>query len=158
MISKLLLLVTAANIAPLIAAKILGRRFVYPLDARLRFFDGRPLLGESKTVRGVVASLLLTSALAPLVGLQPRIGTLIALGAMAGDMTSSFIKRRAGLPPSSQVFGLDQIPESLIPLLVIRYFVPVTTSETAIIIAIFVVGEMFFSRLLYALHLRDRPY
>jgi hypothetical protein len=37
-----------------------------------------------------------------------------------GAPLSSFIKRRLALVPSSQAIGLDQIPESLFPLLACR--------------------------------------
>ena len=39
------------------------------------------------------------------------IGLLVAATAMAGDLLSSFLKRRLALAPSSQAIGLDQIPE-----------------------------------------------
>ena len=75
-----------------------------------QFVDGRPLFGASKTVRGILVSILITSACAPLLGLGLRIGLLVAISAMAGDLLSSFLKRRLDLQPGSQALGLDQIP------------------------------------------------
>lgn len=101
-----------ANGTPVIATKILGRTFAYPVDFGIAFWDGQPLFGASKTLRGIVLAVLLTSVAAALIGLEWTFGALIAVTAMFGDLLSSFI-RRMGLIPSSQCIGLDQIPESL---------------------------------------------
>ena len=50
-----------------------------------------------------------------MIGLDWRIGALVAAMAMLGDLFSSFLKRRMGLAPSRQAIGLDQIPESCFP-------------------------------------------
>ena len=55
---RLLLLLGAANTAPIVIKRVLGGRWNAPLDAGLRFVDGRPLLGPSKTVRGLVAAVV----------------------------------------------------------------------------------------------------
>ncbi|MEJ2592438.1 MAG: CDP-archaeol synthase, partial [Candidatus Thiodiazotropha sp.] len=66
---------------------------------------GQPVLGPSKTLRGLVAAMLLTSAAAPLVGIAWLWGTVIGGFAMLGDLLASFTKRRLGYPPSSQAVG-----------------------------------------------------
>jgi hypothetical protein len=70
----------------------------------------------------------------------------------------SFVKRRLGLAPSSQAVGLDQIPESLVPLLATRLLLPLTVLDVAVATTLFFVGEFVLSRLLYKWHVRDRPY
>ncbi len=77
---------------------------------------------------------------------------------MAGDLLSSFLKRRLNLPPSSKATGLDQIPESLIPLLACREVVDLSAADIAVAVGVFFVGEIVLSRLFYALKLRERPY
>ncbi len=116
-ILQLLILLMLANGTPVIAKKLLGDRYSYPLDGNLTFADGRPLFGHSKTIRGVVLAVLVTTAGAPLIGLGWKTGFLVGSFAMAGDLVSSFSKRRLNLPPSSRASGLDQVPESLFPLL-----------------------------------------
>ena len=74
--------------------KHLGQLFLRPLDANTMFVDGRPLFGASKTVRGILISVVTTSACAPLLGLKLEIGLVVATTAMAGDLLSSFMKRR----------------------------------------------------------------
>jgi CDP-2,3-bis-(O-geranylgeranyl)-sn-glycerol synthase len=77
---------------------------------------------------------------------------------MAGDLLSSFIKRRLGMPPSSKALGLDQIPEALFPLIVYRTWLSLTLVDITVIVALFFAGEIALSRLLFAWGLRDRPY
>jgi len=158
LIFQLLVLLTLANGAPVVTKKILGRHFGRPLDAGIVFFDRRPLLGTSKTIRGILLAIVITTAGAPLIGLDPKIGVLVAGGAMAGDLFSSFVKRRLNLPPSSQALGLDQVPESLFPLLACRYALPLTVADITLGVGIFFVGELILSRLLYKAHLRDEPF
>jgi CDP-2,3-bis-(O-geranylgeranyl)-sn-glycerol synthase len=155
---QLLILLMLANGTPVIAKKVFGDRYSYPLDANLTFADGRPIFGRSKTIRGVALALLVTTAGAPVIGLAWQIGLLVGSFAMAGDLFSSFCKRRLGLPSSSRASGLDQIPESLLPVLAVRYSLPLTAADIVVCVVLFVIGEVVLSRLLYAFRLRDRPY
>ena len=155
---QLLILLMLANGTPVVAKKMVGRHYSYPLDANLTFADGRPVLGPSKTIRGVVLAVLVTTAGASLIGLGWKTGLLVGSFAMAGDLFSSFCKRRLGLPSSSRASGLDQIPESLLPLLACRDLLALTAADIVVCVVIFVIGEVVLSRLLYAFRLRDRPY
>jgi hypothetical protein len=157
-LAKLLILLSFANGSPVIAKLVLGEAYAMPIDGNVRFFDGRPLLGPSKTIRGVVVSLLVTTLAARLIGLQFQIGLLVATAAMAGDLLSSFLKRRFGLATSSKVTGLDQIPEALFPLLACRSALSLTAIDIATGCVIFFIGVVLFSRLFFRLGLRDRPY
>ena len=91
-------------------------------------------------------------------GLDPVIGLTVAGAAMAGDLFSSFVKRRLNLPPSSQALGLDQIPESLLPMLACRDALSLTAVDIALGVGVFFAGELVLSRLLFRAHLRDEPY
>lgn len=157
-ILRLMVLLMLANGTPVLAKKLFGDRFSRPLDGGIRFIDGRPLLGASKTIRGVLLAILVTSAGALLIGVGLKIGTLVGGIAMAGDLFSSFLKRRIDLPPSSRAIGLDQVPESLFPLLACREALSLTALDIASTVAVFFVGELLLSRLLYRIHLRDQPY
>lgn len=157
-ILQMMVLLTLANGAPVIAKKMFGSRFARPLDGGVMFLDGRPLLGSSKTIRGVLVSIVITTAGAPLVGLEPNIGALVAATAMLGDLLSSFVKRRLGLRPSSRALGLDQVPESLLPLLAGRNLLSLTYAEIALAVGLFFAGELILSHFLYKAHIRDEPY
>jgi len=147
-----------ANGTPIAAKKVFGPRFARPLDGGIKLYDGRPLFGHSKTIRGILTSILITTASAPLIGLDMTIGAVVATAAMAGDLFSSFVKRRLNFPPSSQALGLDQVPESLFPMLACREVLSLTIADIALGVGVFVIGELILSRLLYQVHLRDRPY
>lgn len=158
LLGKILLLLGIANGTPIIARKLLGERFGAPLDGGLKGFDGRPLLGASKTIRGLVLAILCAALAAPVLGIQVVLGTGLASASMLGDLISSFIKRRLGLRTHSQAFGLDQIPESLLPLLLLRQPLGLGYGDIALLVALFVLLELLLSRALYRLHIRDRPY
>lgn len=49
-ILQLLFLLTLANGAPVVAKWLLGNYYSSPLDGSIKFFDGRPLFGASKTL------------------------------------------------------------------------------------------------------------
>jgi hypothetical protein len=154
----LLLLLLLANGTPLAVRKVLGSRLAYPVDGDHEFVDGRPVFGPAKTVRGIACAVAATTATAPLVGVEWRIGLLVGSLAMAGDLFSSFLKRRLGRSPSSPVVGIDQVPEALFPLLACMAPLGLTFGDVAIGVAVFFVGGLFVSRVLYALDVRERPY
>ena len=157
-ILKLLVLLLAANGTPVIAKRIWGRRFAYPIDGGMKFLDGQPLFGRSKTIRGLLSSILVTTSCAPLLGLDWEIGAVVGAAAMAGDLFSSFLKRRLRLASSSRATGLDQVPEALFPFLLCRSMLSLSVIDIAVGVAVFFVGEIVLSRLLYKLHVRDHPY
>jgi hypothetical protein len=155
---KLLLLIAVANGTPVMATALLRDRVAYPLDCRATLKDGWPLLGASKSFRGVVLSLAVTTVAAPLLGLDWWLGLLVGALAMAGDLFSSFLKRRMRLAPSSMALGLDQIPESLFPMLGAAYFLSLSAWEVVAVVAAFFVGELLLSRVLFRLRIRSQPY
>jgi len=143
----LVMLVVVANITPVIVSLLLGKRCSAPIDGGFRLKDKRPLLGPSKTIRGVLASVLATSLLAPLFGLAPAAGAGFAGLAMLGDMFSSFVKRRLGIASSRSAPLLDQLPESLLPLWLMQPVVGGTTTEILAATAIFIFVDLVLSRL-----------
>ena len=137
-LAQLLILLSLANASPVIAKLILDGAYATPIDGNTRFIDGWPLFGASKTIRGVVISLVMTALAAPLIGLQFKFGLLVAAAAMVGDLLSSFfLKRRFGFAPSSKATGLDQIPKSLFPLLACRSAFELTAIDIAVGCVIF---------------------
>ena len=155
---QLVFLLLVANGTPVLVKRVLGQRFSFPLDGGVKIYDGQRLFGPSKTVRGVLVSILVTSAFAPIIGLDLAIGAIVGTASMAGDVFSSFLKRRLRFPPSSKVTGLDQIPESLFPLLSCRWMLTLTIADVAAGVALFFVGEIILSKLLYRVGIRRHPY
>ena len=151
LISHLVLLLIIANGTPALLGLVLGPRWNRPLDNNRQLPDNRPLLGPSKTLRGLFSAVIVTGLLAPLFELSILEGASFALLAMLGDIGSSFIKRRLGFASSRSVPLLDQLPESILPLWGMQTVLGSSGSEMALAVAIFIVIDLLLSRLLRAL-------
>lgn len=95
----------AANGAPILFG---GGR---PLDLGKRFQKKR-IFGNSKTTRGVIAGII-AGIIVGIVESQflpylLYISVALSLGAIFGDLLGSFMKRRAGMKPGTNVPLLDQ--------------------------------------------------
>jgi len=98
-----------ANATPVI---VKGRR---PLDGGALFLDGKRLLGDGKTWEGTAAAI--ASGAVVSVTLSIALGafalayimTLGVIGAVAGDIVASFLKRRLGIPRGQPAPILDQL-------------------------------------------------
>jgi CDP-2,3-bis-(O-geranylgeranyl)-sn-glycerol synthase len=153
-----LFLLVVANGTPVLTARLLGDRAAQRIDLDSKLPDGWDLFGPSKTWRGLLAALVTTGIAATLLGHTAVFGVIIAGLAMAGDLVSSFIKRRRGLASSSRSTGLDQLPEALLPTC---YAVAALNLPWWWILALpaaFMVLEIYLSKPLFKLGIRKRPY
>ncbi|WP_404356141.1 CDP-archaeol synthase [Methylotuvimicrobium sp. KM1] len=153
-----LLLLLVANGAPVIAWKLFRRRFAWPVDAGVILSDGRPLFGSSKTWRGILSSIGLVSAVSWSMGYGLAVGAAFGGLAMIGDLSASYVKRRQGMLESSQARGLDTIPESLLPVVLLKSQLALNGLDIAAVVLLFFMLEEFVSPILYRLHIRKRPY
>ena len=158
LVIRTLALLTIANGTPVIVKRLFGTRADRAIDGGRRLADGRFLFGPSKTIRGIVLSVIATALIGAAMGIALDAGVVIGLGAMVGDLGSSFIKRRLALEPSSKATGLDQIPEALLPCFLVSAFLPITEGDIAVIVLLFFGGEIVFSRVLFWAGVRDHPY
>jgi CDP-2,3-bis-(O-geranylgeranyl)-sn-glycerol synthase len=157
-IFQALLLLIAANGAPVITSKVLGNRLARPIDNGLNLSDGYRLFGNSKTWRGLFSALFFTTAVAILWGIEPLTGVLFGALTMTGDLLTSFIKRRRGNVESSRARGLDAVPESLLPLYLLKDSLALSLIDITLIVGLFFLIEEFVSPVLYRLHIRNQPY
>lgn len=153
-----LLLLLVANGTPILVRLALGKRLEQPLDGGWRFFDGRPLFGPSKTIVGLIAALSASISLSVALSIGWMTGLLIGGLAMLGDLLSSFVKRRMGLRSSAMALGLDQVPESLIPLMVCAPVLGLSWTQVLLVTSAFFVLEVILSRIAYHLGIRQQPY
>ena len=102
---QLLLLIIIANGAPIILRALMGKRLDFAIDSGYRLADNNPLFGSSKTWRGVIAALIITSIAAVLIGYPASTGAQIAIYSVLGDDLSSFIKRRHGAQQHGAIAG-----------------------------------------------------
>ena len=112
----------AANVfPPLVKGRI-------RLDERRKMKDGKRVLGDGKTLEGMIAGIIMGTAIGALEwAVLPYInayssqfgvvfphmsifvGSMIAFGAVFGDMAASFVKRRIGMRRGQSAFLLDQL-------------------------------------------------
>ena len=96
-----------ANGAPV----LFGGGIALDMGRKLR---GKRIFGDHKTMRGLVAGISsgiiigFAESLIPGYGFMLAIGTLQGLGAMAGDLVGSFIKRQRGMEEGSKAGFMDQ--------------------------------------------------
>ncbi len=149
------------NFLPPFAHLLLGKRLDRPVDGGLLFFDKQPLFGRHKTLRGIIFSVVGGSALAFLLSLTWWVVVLAAFAAMLGDLLSSFVKRRLHKKLGSSIFFLDQIFESLFPLLVIHYFHPMFWWQFVSVLLVFIplafLGACFWQYISSHPHQEDYP-
>ena len=115
-------------------------------------------MGNSNTWRGVVSGALACALFALMTGLGFVFGFLFGLLGLAGDMLSSFIKRRLGLASSARALGLDQIPEALLPMLLAMWWLPVSLWVVLLVVVLFTLSNIYGSPLLYRLGIRRQPH
>lgn len=154
----LLLLIIIANGAPIILRALMGRRLDVAIDFGYRLADNNPLFGSSKTWRGVIAAVIFTSIVAVLIGYPASTGAQIALYAVLGDVFSSFIKRRLGMAASSMAPLLDQVPESLLPAVMLMDTFEMDIQSIIILVCVFIIMELLLSYIFFKLGIRNRPY
>ncbi|GAA3571210.1 hypothetical protein GCM10022265_20690 [Marinobacter xestospongiae] len=154
----LFVLLVLANGLPVVAHWLLGRRWRWPVDGGRCWRDGRRVLGDSKTWRGLVAGCLGAGLYGAFWGLG--LGFSLTFGALAlvGDLISSFIKRRLGLASSARALGLDQVPEALLPLLLAMAWLGIAGLEVLVLVAAFVAANVLCSPWLYRLGIRRHPH
>jgi CDP-2,3-bis-(O-geranylgeranyl)-sn-glycerol synthase len=108
------------------------------LDLGKNFFDGKPIFGETKTIRGFLSAVLAGTVIAGVLSLYLPIplfstpalafrgGIALALGAITGDAIGSFFKRRMGMESGRPFF-----PDAVIFLAFALLFVIPFVSATA---------------------------
>jgi CDP-2,3-bis-(O-geranylgeranyl)-sn-glycerol synthase len=149
-----------------------------PIDGGRKFFDGRPIFGPGKTVRGFLAGVITGIAVGmilcllhplalndrePVTGLKSPssyllLSALLSVGALTGDLFGSFIKRRLGLSRGDPALLLDQLGFLVFALL---FAYPRFRPSSVMIIFLLLVTPSIHlgaNVLAYKLGLKDRPY
>ena len=147
LIHQLVLLLVITNATPVVLRLLAGKRWSRPLDGNRLFLDQKPLLGPSKTLRGILGAVVVTALVAPLFHLTIVEGAVFASLAMTGDICSSFIKRRLGIVSSRSVPLLDQLPETLLPLWGLQAALGASLYEMLAAVTLFIVIDLLLSRL-----------
>ena len=150
-----------ANFLPALTKILLRRRFNRTLDNGLKWFDNRPIFGSHKTIRGILASLVGSTAVFPLLGVSWKVAMTAAMLAMVGDLTTSFIKRRLNLHSGQDIWVLDHFLESFFPVLYLRPYFQLSWFQVFWVLILFIVlayhGSKFWKFILFRPPLKTYP-
>lgn len=158
MMIELLLLIIVANGVPVLFSYLLHHRASLPVDFGLILADKKRCFGDNKTWRGVSSSMVVTAFFAELLGFDYATGMQLSSLAMAGDLFSSFIKRRLGQQPGARALFLDQVPESLLPAWFLMEEFGLDLMQVIVLVFVFIIVEHVLSYALYKLGVRKKPY
>jgi CDP-2,3-bis-(O-geranylgeranyl)-sn-glycerol synthase len=137
----------------------------YPIDLGKKFFDGKPIFGRNKTFKGFFSGLAVGTA----VGLVESVffpeysilsGFLLSLGALFGDLTGAFVKRRLGLAPGDLLPVIDQV-DFIIGAIVFAFFFSLSILSWELIIAVLIITppiHLLTNFAAYKLGLKDNPW
>ncbi len=143
------------NSLPPIVALFAGERYGFAVDRGKLWFDGRPLFGKHKTIRGIASAVVGGTLVFSLLGQPWWVAATAALLAMAGDLFSSFIKRRTRFHSGDEVIVLDQVFEVLFPLIFLNGFTELNLRSNLLVLVFFISLSFCFSRLW--LYITGRP-
>lgn len=79
-------------------------------------------------------------------GLDITSGLVFSVAALVGDSVTSFIKRRLGLVSGGHAPGLDQVFESLLPLLLVQEKFDLALSGILGVVLTFIILDLIFWR------------
>ena len=99
-----------------------------PIDGGKNWFDGRPILGPHKTIRGLLGGIVAAFAGGLILYFVPPFSNtwqefpfylpgLLGVGANFGDLSGSFLKRRLNRPSGAPFIPYDQLGFVLYPVL-----------------------------------------
>ena len=151
---RLLVLLWLVNLAPPFLAQILESKWSSPIDGGYLLPDGRPVFGKHKTIRGVLAGIITGGIIGPALGFPLWLCLSAGFLSMLGDLLSSFLKRRFAFPSGKAVPGLDQIPEGLLPFILIAPHYSLSAGYVLLFGAVFGPGAYYGSIFLNQVLLR----
>lgn len=168
----------AANMVPILAAKMPGiAGWTTPLDFG-KTFRGERIFGAHKTWRGLVSGIIaativlflqqvLVTNVGWLADLTKQVnyadlpvlimGPLFAIGALGGDAIKSFFKRRVGVAPGRSWFPFDQADYVLGAAIATAPFVTLTLWQFLWLLFIWTTASLVASYIGFLLHLKERP-
>lgn len=134
-----------------------------PMDFGKNFFDGKRIFGKNKTFRGFFFGLAVGIA----VGLvewvlfdYPFLFSLLSpLGALLGDLTGAFLKRRLGIAPGGLLPIVDQVDFVIGAILLSMPLMIINSWELAVAVIIITPPiHMLTNFLAYKLKLKENPW
>jgi len=136
----------------------------HPIDLGQKFFDGKPIFGKNKTFRGFFSGLAIGTAVGFLESVffnyHILFGLLLSLGALFGDLTGAFVKRRLGLSPGDMLPIVDQV-NFIIGAILFSLFIPSQSLFWELVIAVLIITppiHLLTNFAAYKLGLKSNPW
>ncbi len=167
-----------ANTAPVLANNVpVLKKFTQPLDAHKKF-RGKRILGSHKTVRGLLAGVLMGTLIGvfqlvifelfswPSTNLLPvdygsieavYIGSVLGFGAIVGDAVKSFFKRQVGIKPGHNWFFFDQSDYIIGAMLISLPFFTLPLSNYLFVLFLGLILHPVINVFAWLLRLQDSP-
>lgn len=135
------------------------------MDFGKKFFDGKPIFGKNKTFRGFFFGL----AVGTFVGFAESLvfpeysvpfGFLLPFGALLGDLSGAFLKRRLGLAPGELLPIIDQV-DFIIGAIIFSFLFSFPNLSLELIIGVLVITppiHLLTNFAAYKLGLKDNPW
>jgi len=135
------------------------------LDFGKKFFDGKPVFGKNKTFRGFFFGWFIGVFVGIVEGFVFGFATysvlfsvLTPLGALLGDLTGAFIKRRLSIAPGGLLPVVDQVDFVVGAL---AFSLPMMTVSWELAVAVLLITppiHLFTNFLAYKLKLKNNPW
>jgi CDP-2,3-bis-(O-geranylgeranyl)-sn-glycerol synthase len=125
--------------------------------------DGWPVFGRNKTFRGFLAGLVIGTvaglAESYLFHYAISFGFLVSLGALMGDLTGAFVKRRLRIPPGGLLPVVDQI-DFIIGAILFSLLLPMPRSWELYVAALIITPpvHLLTNYAAYKLKLKTNPW
>jgi predicted MPP superfamily phosphohydrolase len=148
---KLLVILLAANTAPILISAYFPKSRRWPLDRGRRLADGRPLLGAHKTLWGLFGGIGAAGIFGLLMGLPLTVGLMMGLASLLGDLLTSFLKRRLGLVAGESAHLFDYLLEGALPLLLCKYRFSISWSLVLVLLGFFIACGLLGSKMIQRL-------
>lgn len=152
-----------ANGIPVLTPLIFKRRL--PVDLGFIFVNGRRLIGDNKSVQGVVLGVTSGLFIGELqsILLSDRIfivrALVLSLGSIYGDLLGSFIKRRLKIRPGKALPIVDQVSFILVAITLYNvFFRDLNITQILFILCITPVIHLTANIFAYVLGIKGVPY
>ena len=132
------------------------------MDLGRKFFDGKPIFGKNKTFRGFIFGFGIGVGVGVVECLLFRYPWLFAvltpLGALLGDLTGAFLKRRLDIAPGGLLPIVDQI-DFVVGAIVFALPLAMLSWEVAVTVLLITPPiHLFTNFLAYRLKLKKNPW
>jgi CDP-2,3-bis-(O-geranylgeranyl)-sn-glycerol synthase len=152
-----------ANGVPVLTPLIFKWRV--PVDLGYTFIDGRRLVGDNKSVQGVILGVVSGLAIGELQSILLNDyafvtrALVLSLGSVYGDLLGSFIKRRLKIEPGKSLPIIDQMSFILIAIILyVTFFKDLDKIQILFILGITPVIHLIANIFAYLLGIKKVPY